>query len=338
MVVIMKREFSPEQLDIAIRAMEAGGVRVMVSKGAETTILGAEGDAGGLNQEQLAQLPGVERVMRVSEPYKKANRKYHPDDSVIQIGGGVAIGGNKLAVIAGPCSVESEAQILEVAKSVQASGAVALRGGAYKPRTSPYAFQGKGVEGVMLLDEARKTTGLPIVSELMSADQLPLFEEAVDVIQIGARNMQNFDLLKKVGHTNKPILLKRGLSSTIEEWLMSAEYIMAGGNPNVILCERGIRTFETFTRNTLDLSAVLAVKKQSHLPVVVDPSHACGKAWMVERMAMAAVAAGADGLIIEVHNDPPHALCDGAQSVTPDQFGSIMDKLRAVARCVDREL
>ena len=338
MVVIMKHDFTQAQLERAIQAMEAGGVRVMVSKGAEITILGAEGDAGALNQESLAQLDGVERVMRVSEPYKKANRKYHPDDSVIDMGKGVSIGGNKLAVIAGPCSVESEEQILEVAKSVQASGAVALRGGAYKPRTSPYAFQGKGVEGVLLLDEARKDTGLPIVSELMSADQLPLFEEAVDVIQIGARNMQNFDLLKKVGHTNKPILLKRGLSSTIEEWLMSAEYIMAGGNPNVILCERGIRTFETFTRNTLDLSAVLAVKKQSHLPVVVDPSHACGKAWMVERMAMAAVAAGADGLIIEVHNDPPHALCDGAQSVTPDQFGSIMDKLRAVARCVDREL
>ena len=338
MVVIMKREFTPEQLETAIRAMEAGGVRVMVSKGSETTILGAEGDAGGLNQEQLAQLDGVEQVMRVSEPYKKANRKYHPDDSVIGIGGGVSIGGNKIAVIAGPCSVESEEQILEVAWSVQESGAAALRGGAYKPRTSPYAFQGKGVEGVLLLDEARKATGLPIVSELMSADQLPLFEEAVDVIQIGARNMQNFDLLKKVGKVNKPILLKRGLSSTIEEWLMSAEYIMAGGNPNVILCERGIRTFETYTRNTLDLSAVLAVKKQSHLPVVVDPSHACGKAWMVERMAMAAVAAGADGLIIEVHNNPACALCDGAQSATPEQFGSMMDKLRAVARCVGREL
>ncbi|MDE7003012.1 MAG: 3-deoxy-7-phosphoheptulonate synthase [Oscillospiraceae bacterium] len=338
MVIIMKRDFSPEQLQTAVRAMEAGGVRVMVSKGSETTILGAEGDAGALNQEQLAQLPGVERVMRVSEPYKKANRKYHPDDSVVAIGGGVSIGGDKLAVIAGPCSVESEAQILEVARSVQASGAAALRGGAYKPRTSPYAFQGKGVEGVLLLDEARRATGLPIVSELMSADQLPLFEEAVDVIQIGARNMQNFDLLKKVGHTNKPILLKRGLSSTIEEWLMSAEYIMAGGNPNVILCERGIRTFETYTRNTLDLSAVLAVKRQSHLPVVVDPSHACGKAWMVERMAMAAVAAGADGLIIEVHNDPACALCDGAQSVTPAQFASMMDKLRAVAACVGREL
>ena len=338
MVVIMKHGFTPEQLDKAVKAMEAGGVRVMVSKGHETTILGAEGDASGLNQEQLSQLPGVERVMRVSEPYKKANRKYHPDDSVIDMGGGVSIGGKKIVVIAGPCSVESEEQILEVAQSVQKSGAAALRGGAYKPRTSPYAFQGKGVEGVMLLDEARKDTKLPIVTELMSADQLPLFEEAVDVIQIGARNMQNFDLLKKVGRTNKPILLKRGLSSTIEEWLMSAEYIMAGGNPNVILCERGIRTFETYTRNTLDLSAVLAVKQLSHLPVVVDPSHACGKAWMVERMAMAAVAAGADGLIIEVHNDPAHALCDGAQSVTPEQFDGIMGKIKTVAECVGREV
>ena len=338
MVVIMKHGFTQEQLGRAVQAMEAGGVRVMVSQGSETTILGAEGDAGALNQELLAQLDGVERVMRVSEPYKKANRKYHPDDSVVEVAPGVTVGGKKLLVVAGPCSVESEGQILDVARSVQRSGAAALRGGAYKPRTSPYAFQGKGVEGVLLLDEARKNTGLPIVSELMSADQLPLFEEAVDVIQIGARNMQNFDLLKKVGKTNKPILLKRGLSSTIEEWLMSAEYIMAGGNPNVILCERGIRTFETYTRNTLDLSAVLAVKAQSHLPVVVGPSHACGKAWMVERMAMAAVAAGADGLIIEVHNDPAHALCDGAQSVTPEQFGSIMDRLRAVAACVGREV
>ena len=338
MVVIMRPDFTGKQLEHAISAMEAGGVKVMVSKGSETTILGAEGDAGRLDEEYLSQLPGVERVMRVSEPFKKANRKYHPDDTVIEIGGGVSIGGSRLTIIAGPCSVESHDQMVGVAQAVKTSGASAMRGGAYKPRTSPYAFQGKGVEGVLLLDEARKATGLPIVTELMSADQLPLFEEAVDVIQIGARNMQNFDLLKKVGHTNKPVLLKRGLSSTIEEWLMSAEYIMAGGNPNVILCERGIRTFETYTRNTLDLSAVLAVKQQSHLPVVVDPSHACGKAWMVERMAMAAVAAGADGLIIEVHNDPAHALCDGAQSVTPEQFDGIMDKLRAVAACVGREL
>ena len=338
MVVIMKPGFTQSQLEEAIRNMEQGGVKVMVSQGTETTILGAEGDAGRLDEEKLSQLPGVERVMRVTEPYKKANRKYHPDDSVISIGDGVAIGGRRLAVIAGPCSVESEAQITGVARAVKAAGAAALRGGAYKPRTSPYAFQGMGTQGIDLLLEAKEETGLPIVTELMSPDQIPLFEEKVDVVQIGARNMQNFDLLKKVGKMSKPILLKRGLSSTVEEWLMSAEYIMAGGNPNVILCERGIRTFETYTRNTLDLSAVLAVKQLSHLPVVVDPSHACGKAWMVERMSLAAVAAGADGLIIEVHNDPKNALCDGAQSITPDDFAALMPKLARLAECVGRTL
>ena len=338
MVVIMKPGFTAEQLEGAKQAMEAGGVKVMVSRGSETTILGAEGDSRNLDQEYLSQLAGVERVMRVSEPYKMANRKYHPDDSVIDIGCGVRVGGRKLAVIAGPCSVESHDQMVGVAQAVKKSGAVAMRGGAYKPRTSPYSFQGKGVEGIRLLLDAREATGMPIVTELMSSDQLPIFEETVDVIQIGARNMQNFDLLKKVGRSKKPVLLKRGLSATIEEWLMSAEYIMSEGNLNVILCERGIRTFETYTRNTLDLSAVLAVKQLSHLPVVVDPSHACGRAWMVERMAMAAVAAGADGLLIEVHNDPANALCDGAQSVTPEQFDGIMDKLRTVAACVGRDL
>ena len=338
MVVIMKRDFTAEQLQEAIQTMEAGGVQVMVSKGAETTILGAEGNAAGIDQEKIALLPGVERVMRVTEPYKKANRKYHPDDTVIDLGNGSAIGGEKLAVIAGPCSVESEAQIVAVAEAVQKSGAAALRGGAFKPRTSPYSFQGMGNDGIRLLQEAKAVTGLPIVTEIMSTDNIEMFEMCVDVIQVGARNMQNFDLLKQLGHTTKPILLKRGLSSTIEEWLMSAEYIMAGGNHQVILCERGIRTFETFTRNTLDLSAVLAVKKLSHLPVVVDPSHACGKAWMVERMSLAAVAAGADGLIIEVHNDPKNALCDGAQSITPADFGGLMSKLATVAACVGRSL
>ena len=338
MVIIMKPEFTVKELERAIAAMESGGVKVMVSKGAETTILGAEGDAGRLDAEFLAQLPGVERVMRVSEPFKKANRKYHPDDSIIDIGGGITIGGNKLAVIAGPCSVESGEQMKTVGAAVKNAGAVALRGGAYKPRTSPYAFQGKGVDGIRLLMDAKDATGLPIVTELMSSDQIPMFEECVDVIQIGARNMQNFDLLKKVGRLRKPILLKRGLSATIEEWLMSAEYIMSEGNQNVILCERGIRTYETYTRNTLDLSAVLAVKRMSHLPVIVDPSHACGKSWMVERMSMAAIAAGADGLIIEVHNDPAHALCDGAQSITPAQFDDLMPKLRSIAACVGREI
>ena len=277
--------------------------------------------------------------MRVSEPYKKANRKYHPDDTVVELGGGVSIGGNRLAVIAGPCSVESEDQIVEIARAVKGSGAAALRGGAFKPRTSPYAFQGLECQGLELLKEAKADTGLPIVTEIMGTEYIELFQSCVDVIQVGARNMQNFDLLKKLGrNTTKPILLKRGLSNTIEEWLMSAEYIMSGGNDKVILCERGIRTFETFTRNTLDLSAVLAVKQLSHLPVVVDPSHACGKAWMVERMAMAAVAAGADGLIVEVHNDPPHALCDGAQSITPAQFHDLMGKLKTLAPCVGRAL
>ncbi|MGN8967504.1 3-deoxy-7-phosphoheptulonate synthase [Intestinimonas sp. HCP28S3_D6] len=338
MVVIMKPGFSEEQLASAIHAMEEGGVKVMVSKGSETTILGAEGDPSHIDQEKLSLLPGVERVMRVTEPYKKANRKYHPEDTVIDLGGGARIGGEKLAVIAGPCSVESEEQIVAVAQAVKQSGASALRGGAFKPRTSPYSFQGMGNDGIRLLQEARTATGLPIVTEIMSTDNIEMFEMCVDVIQVGARNMQNFDLLKQLGRTTKPILLKRGLSSTIEEWLMSAEYIMAGGNDKVILCERGIRTFETFTRNTLDLSAVLAVKKLSHLPVVVDPSHACGQAWMVERMSLAAVAAGADGLIIEVHNDPPHAKCDGAQSITPAQFDGLMGKLRTLAPCVGRTI
>jgi len=338
MVVVMKRGFTPEQLETAVRAMEAGGVRVMVSTGTETTILGAEGNAAGIDQEKISLLPGVDRVMRVTEPFKKANRKYHLDNTVIGLGSGAQVGGGKLAVIAGPCSVESEEQIECVAMAVKKSGASALRGGAYKPRTSPYAFQGLQKDGIALLQHARAQTGLPIVTEIMSTDNIEMFEMCVDVIQVGARNMQNFDLLKQLGKTTKPILLKRGLSSTIEEWLMSAEYIMAGGNGKVILCERGIRTFENYTRNTLDLSAVPVVKSLSHLPVVVDPSHGCGRAWMVEPMALAAIAAGADGLIIEVHNDPSNALCDGAQSLTPAQFQSLMDKLEPLAGCVGRTL
>ena len=338
MVVIMKPGFTKKELDHAIAVMKEGGVNVMISQGAETTILGAEGNAQGIDITKMQALPGVERVMRVSEPYKKANRKYHPDDSVIEIAPGVTVGGKKLLVVAGPCSVESEGQITQVAQAVQASGAQALRGGAFKPRTSPYSFQGMGYAGLDLLEKARSATGLPVVTELMSTDDISYFADHVDVIQVGARNMQNFDLLKRLGKVDKPILLKRGLSATIEEWLMSAEYIMAGGNEKVILCERGIRTYETFTRNTLDLSAVLAVKCQSHLPVVVDPSHACGQAWMVERMSLAAIAAGADGLIIEVHNDPVHALCDGQQSITPEQFAALMGKAKTIAECVGREL
>ncbi len=338
MVVIMKPGYSQQELDHAIQEMERGGVNVMISRGTESTILGAEGNAANIDIERMESLPGVERVMRVSEPYKKANRKYHPDDTVVEIAPGVKVGGRRLMVMAGPCSVESEAQITGIAKAVKESGAQCLRGGAFKPRTSPYSFQGMGYSGLDLLETARRETGLPVVTELMSTDDIDYFVEHVDVIQVGARNMQNFDLLKRLGKINKPILLKRGLSCTIEEWLMSAEYILAGGNDRVILCERGVRTFENYTRNTLDLSAVLAVKKQSHLPVVVDPSHASGQAWMVERLSLAAIAAGADGLIIEVHNDPVHALCDGQQSITPEQFQALMEKAKTVAECVDREL
>ena len=334
MVVIMKREFTPEQLEAAVHTMEEGGVKVMVSKGAETTILGAEGNAEHIDQEKLSLLPGVERVMRVTEPYKKANRKYHPEDTVIELSNGRSVGGNRLAVIAGPCSVESEAQIVGVAQAVKASGAAALRGGAFKPRTSPYAFQGMGNDGIRLLQEAKEATGLPIVTEIMSTDNVEMFEMCVDVIQVGARNMQNFDLLKQLGKTSKPILLKRGLSSTIEEWLMSAEYIMAGGNEQVVLCERGIRTFDDYTRNTLDLAAVPMLRKLTHLPIIVDPSHATGIARLVPPMALSAAACGADGLIIEVHNDPIHALCDGAQSLRPEEYDALAKKVRRVREAI----
>lgn len=336
MVIILKHGYEESQLEAVKKEMESHGVNVMVSRGAETTILGAEGNASKLDVEKLEIMPGVERVMRVSEPYKKANRKYHPEDTVIDIKNG-SIGGKKLAVIAGPCSVESKEQITGIAKKVKEYGALALRGGAFKPRTSPYSFQGLEFEGLDLLKEAGEAADMPVVSEIMSTDAIDRFVDEVDIIQVGARNMQNFDLLKQLGKIDKPILLKRGLSSTIEEWLMSAEYIMSGGNNNVILCERGIRTFETYTRNTLDLSAVLAVKKFSHLPVVVDPSHACGRSWMVEQMSIAAIASGADGLIIEVHNDPANALCDGAQSITPEQFKNLTERLKTIAPCVGRE-
>ena len=273
----------------------------------------------------------------MQEPFKRANRMFHPEDSVVDVNG-IKIGGKKIIVMAGPCSVETEEQIISVAKSVKLGGAAMLRGGAFKPRTSPYSFQGLKEKGLELLKIAKQETGLPIVTEIMSADKIERFVEDVDVIQVGARNMQNFELLKELGKINKPILLKRGLSATIEEWIMSAEYIMAGGNDNVILCERGIRTFETYTRNTLDLSAIPAVKKLSHLPIVIDPSHASGMWWMVEPMAKAAIAAGADGLIIEVHNDPEHALCDGAQSLKPERFAHLMGELKGIAQIIGREM
>ena len=301
------------------------------------SLFGVVGDTSALDMNLLLVNEGVEKVMRVQEPFKRANRAFHPEDSIVNVAG-VPIGGKKIQVIAGPCSVESIEQITAVAQDVKASGATLLRGGAFKPRTSPYSFQGLKELGLDYLKAAREATGLPIVTEIMSADKIERFVEDVDLIQVGARNMQNFELLKELGKTNKPILLKRGLSATIEEWIMSAEYIMAGGNDNVILCERGIRTFEHYTRNTLDLSAIPAVKKLSHLPVVVDPSHAAGLWWMVEPLAKAAVAVGADGLLIEVHNNPECALCDGAQSLKPARFEKLMGELKGIAQIVGREL
>lgn len=337
MVIVMKPG-TPEQEWKKIKEnLEGRGYQINEIIGSGQTILGVIGDTSALDMNMLKVNECVDKVMRVQEPFKRANRSFHPEDSVIDVSG-VKIGGRKLTVIAGPCSVENEKQIVGVTKSVKLAGAALLRGGAFKPRTSPYSFQGLKEEGLDLLKIARKETGLPIVTEIMSARMLERFVEDVDLIQVGARNMQNFELLKELGRTNVPVLLKRGLSATIEEWLMAAEYIMAGGNDNVILCERGIRTFETYTRNTLDLSAIPAVKKLSHLPVIVDPSHAAGLWWMVEPMAKAAVAAGADGLIIEVHNDPEHALCDGAQSLKPERFARLMGELSGIAKIVGREL
>ena len=337
MVIVMKPG-TPEQEWKKIKEnLEGRGYQINEIVGSGQTILGVIGDTSALDMNMLKVNECVDKVMRVQEPFKRANRSFHPEDSVIDVSG-VKIGGRKLAVIAGPCSVENETQIVGVAKSVKLAGATLLRGGAFKPRTSPYSFQGLKEEGLDLLKIARKETGLPIVTEIMSARMLERFVEDVDLIQVGARNMQNFELLKELGRTNVPVLLKRGLTATIEEWLMAAEYIMAGGNDNVILCERGIRTFETYTRNTLDLSAIPAVKKLSHLPVIVDPSHAAGLWWMVEPMAKAAVAAGADGLKIEVHNDPEHALCDGAQSLKPERFARLMGELSGIAKIVGREL
>lgn len=327
MIIVLKSDCSKEQ-QIAFAEMlkQSYDVKVNVWEGVHSTVLGLLGDTTQVDIEYIDAQNIVESVKRVQEPYKKANRKFHPENTVIELQNGIKIGDGSLNIMAGPCSVESEEQIVEIAKAVKKSGATLLRGGAFKPRTSPYAFQGLKAEGLDLLKIARKETGLPIVTEIMKASHIDMFE-SVDIIQVGARNMQNFDLLKELGKTDKPILLKRGLSATIEEWLMSAEYIMAGGNSKVILCERGIRTYETFTRNTLDVSAVPIVKKLSHLPVIADPSHASGKSWLVEPLAMSAVAAGVDGLIIEVHNDPPHALSDGAQSLTPEQFDKVAKKI-----------
>ncbi len=328
MIVILKKNPEEKQLNNLMAWLKSLGIAIHPSEGATHLVLGLVGDTSVVDIDLLRALDIVEDVKRVQEPYKNANRKFHEEDSVIPVGN-TQVGGGVFSVIAGPCSIESEEQVCLIAAAVKASGATMLRGGAFKPRTSPYAFQGLRGHGLELLLEAKRLTGLPVVTEIMDLSQLPLFDE-VDVIQVGARNMQNFELLKELGHTGKPILIKRGLANTLQELLMSAEYVMAGGNEQVILCERGIRTFETATRNTLDLSAVPMLKKLTHLPVIVDPSHATGISWMVKPMALAAAAAGADGLMIEVHNDPGRALCDGAQSLTPEAFRDVMEGVRAV--------
>ena len=330
MIAVLKETATEQQIVNLVNWFESQGLKVNRSQGDFVTILGLIGDTTKIDIDLLRGLDIIDNVMRISEPFKKANRKFHPEDSIVDIGG-VKIGGGNFAVMAGPCSVENE-EIIETAKAVKAAGATLLRGGAYKPRTSPYDFQGLHEEGIRLLIKAREITGLPIVSEIMSPDQVPVFED-VDCLQVGARNMQNFDLLKAIGKTNKPVLLKRGLSATIKEWLMSAEYIMSEGNPNVILCERGIRTYETYTRNTFDVSAISALKELTHLPVVGDPSHATGKVSLIKPMAMAAVVSGADGLEIEVHNCPKKALSDAAQQLTPEQFVGVMkdiEKARSI--------
>ena len=329
MIAVLKSSTTQQQLDNFCEWIRAQGVDAHIYTGEFQTVVGLIGDVTKVDADMLSGLDIVESVKRISDPFKSANRKFHPDDSVIDISGKTSVGGNIFAVIAGPCSIESEEQILEVARAVKAAGATMLRGGAFKPRTSPYDFQGLRADGIELLLEAKKITGMPIVTEIMNANHLPMFEH-VDVIQVGARNMQNFELLKELGKTNKPILLKRGLANTLKEFLMSAEYIMAGGNENVILCERGVRTFETYTRNTLDLAAVPMLQELSHLPIIVDPSHATGLSRLVKPMALGAAAVGADGLMIEVHNNPQKALCDGPQSLTPDQFEDVMKAVNRV--------
>ena len=332
MIAVLKHGATADQTMHLVQWLKGMNLDVHVSEGQEITVLGLIGDTSRVDMDLLRSLEIVDSVKRVSEPFKQANRKFHPKDTIVEVGN-ARIGGGYFAVIAGPCSVESEDQIIKVATAVKESGAHILRGGAFKPRTSPYAFQGMKGEGIKLLLEAKKATGLPIITEIMNIRDLPLFDE-VDIIQIGARNMQNFDLLKEVGKTKKPVLLKRGLANTLQELLMSAEYIMSEGNEQIILCERGIRTFETYTRNTLDVSAVCALHELSHLPVVVDPSHATGKAKMVPAMAVAATAAGADGIMVEVHNNPACALCDGAQSLTPVQFDELSHRIHKVREAI----
>lgn len=335
MIIVVKNDGEKKRVDNLTNWIKSLGLDIHYSKGESSTILGVIGDTSKVDIDLIRSLDIVESVTRIQEPYKKANRKFHPDDTIIEVGGH-KIGGNHFQIIAGPCSVESEKQIIEVAKAVKESGATLLRGGAFKPRTSPYAFQGMRGEGIELLLKAKAETGMPIVTEIMSASHLDMFRD-VDVIQVGARNMQNFELLKELGRTDKPILLKRGFANTIEEWLMSAEYIMSEGNEKVILCERGIRTFEPMTRNTLDLSAIPLLKEKTHLPILVDPSHASGISRLVPPLSLAAVGAGADGLEIEVHNNPSKALCDGAQSVTPAQFDALAKKINVMLDLVGKQ-
>lgn len=336
MIIVLKSGTTKADVTRVENLIKRKGLDTHIVVGQEMSIIGCIGDTSKVDAKLFEVDNSVDKVMHVQEPYKLANRAFHPEDSIIDVLG-VKIGGGHLAMIAGPCSVESKEQVLEIAKSVKASGANMLRGGAFKPRTSPYAFQGMGLEGLDILCEVKKETGLPIVTELMSPEHLDVFNEKVDLIQIGARNMQNFDLLKQLGQLDRPILLKRGLNATYEEWMMSAEYIMASGNENVILCERGIRTFETYTRNTLDLQAIPVLKKLTHLPVIVDPSHAGGKWWLVDSMAKASVAAGADGLMVEVHNDPESALCDGAQSLKPQKYNELISEMIQIAKVIGKK-
>ena len=337
MIIVLKPRTTHEDVSRVENMIKRRGLDTHVVEGQEMTIIGCIGDTSKIDSKLFEVDHSVDKVMHVQEPYKLANRAFHPEDSIVNVSG-VKIGGGNLAMIAGPCSVETLDQVMEIAKAAKAAGANLLRGGAFKPRTSPYSFQGLGLDGLDILCEVRKEVGLPIVTELMSPDYLDIFNEKVDLIQIGARNMQNFDLLKQLGQLDRPILLKRGLNATYEEWIMSAEYIMASGNENVILCERGIRTFESYTRNTLDLQSIPVLKRLTHLPVIVDPSHAGGKWWLVDSMAMAAVAAGADGLMVEVHNNPDCALCDGAQSLKPEKYSELVKKISQIATVVGKSL
>lgn len=337
MIIVLKPQTSEENIVRVENLIKKKGLDIHTVRGAGVTIIGCIGDTTAVDPKQFEVDYSVDKVMHVQEPYKLANRAFHPENTVIDVDG-VKVGNGHLAMIAGPCSVESYEQVLQIAKAAKASGANMLRGGAFKPRTSPYSFQGMGMKGLDILCKVKEETGLPIVTELMSEEYIDVFDEKVDLIQIGARNMQNFDLLKKLGRTKKPILLKRGLNATYEEWIMSAEYIMASGNENVILCERGIRTFESFTRNTLDLQCIPVLQEKTHLPIVIDPSHAGGKWWLVNPMAKAAIAAGADGLMIEVHNDPENALCDGAQSLRPEKYDALIKQVREIAKVIGKEM